>query len=159
MTGFKFVMEEGIDPRILKATKYFCKGIRKLTPIRHVIGVRLVNQVKSPKGVWTRKKKGENQQIWGGFASPQVRKHATKIGWWKPDYDCMILIPARIYRRGLSKKYAQCFFYYTIMHEIVHYIQFRDKKKLTERKMDKLTFRMFDRWEKMAGGKKWREQK
>lgn len=155
MAGFKFIMEDGVDPKVLKAAKLFCKGIWKLTPIRHTIGVRLINQAKGPKGVWMRK----NRQIWGGFASPKTRKFATTVGWWKPSYDCMILIPARIYRRGTSKKAAQLLFFFIFMHEIVHYMQFRDKKKMTERKMDKLTFHMFDRWEKKAGSKTWWDKK
>ena len=141
--GFHIVYEKGVSPNVVDFAKNVCARIEDVTKINHVIGVRLVNNLsKDHEEVWERGK----LRILGVFGAPCKRKEGLELGLWQKGWECCIICPARIYKRGISRSCSLVEFYGTLIHEAAHYIQFRDKKKVQEKGMRKATRKLSKRF-------------
>jgi hypothetical protein len=142
--GFVVVAEKGISRRIVALSKRLFATIEEVTPIRHLVGVRLVNQLSEfHRGVWEKK----DRNILGTFAGPQHKERFCRRfpSFWAHNCDCMIYLPARIFKKRLPRQVSVFEFLHTAAHEVIHYLQVRDRKKISERGVDKQAWQLLNR--------------
>ena len=147
--GFKFDVSKNANLKSVCAVKKLLKIVQGRTPIRHRIGVLILDTyVLDHSNKEAKALKAGKHAVFGLFVPKKSKKRFAQF--WIPGCDCMIILPARLPFFDNPKKPAPIMLYWTLIHEMVHYMQFRDRKKLqepgVEERTEKIMNELFATW-------------
>lgn len=150
--GFTIEADPRVSPKVIKEVKNICKRLEKITPIRHKVFVYIMWQMalNVDNDKVARCKKGK-RMVFGRFFSPEDRAILFEDNAWPKDADCMIALPGRLeflYRTlhfDQPRLRSQAALLGIVLHEAVHYFQFRDKRAFSHDGIDERVARLMKR--------------
>lgn len=148
--GFTITYERGVSKSLINQCRRFLDRVQKVTPIKHKIGVLVTNRRTLSHDEAALEKSGVKNAPYtlANFCPPRSRASLEKYGIWSKGCDCMIILCGKLSRRKYGISYDRFDFLDSVLHEVSHYTQFRDRKKLqeegVEERMDSLMKRLLE---------------
>jgi hypothetical protein len=148
MGKFTVFVDKGVNQNLARKFRKFFRDAAKVTPVHHNVGVCFVNLMTlSLNDAAVRKickpHMRDQKAVFGWFVSPQVKYKVldviktTRIYHRVKKCDCLIVLPCKKLPICNQAQHSQRLIMHA-SHEIAHYIQFRNKKKLTEKGVEKI---------------------
>jgi len=144
--GFMIQIEGKPSAQSVDIIAKLLKQIQKDTPIRHRVGVLILNSYvlsHSNAEVKTLSKRKMNKAIAGLFIPKKSKKHFGLA--WIDGCDCQIILPGRLPYLWNRTKPSWMALIWTTMHEVIHYQQYRNHKKLQEEGVEEKVDRILKR--------------
>ena len=135
--GFVIGTDENVKQKDINYFKFVFKLVQKMTPIRHRIGVILVNrmavshtdhEIKSL--ISTKMLLHPKSGVIVGLFIPPICQPTLSRRNWVVGADCMIVLPTRFPQMVNLVHKETADITDVVLHEIGHYLQWRDKKSI-----------------------------
>lgn len=137
--GFTIWVDAGVAAGVARRAKRLFQAIEKATPVPHRVLVIITNSMSlNLEDSELRKLSvgSSKHVVTGRFFSPEDRRHADKV-MWPENCDSVIALPGRLeafyraFHNMRPRQSARWVFNNAALHEVIHYCQFRDKKRFS----------------------------
>jgi predicted nucleotidyltransferase len=146
--GFKVFFQGNLSGELKNLYGLFIEKIEQTISVPHRVAIVISDEVLL--GLHTnilrkisKRKYNKMRLFYGEFAAPSYIRQCDRDNW-----DCIIRIAGRCHALKDSRYFEGIM---TILHEVCHYLQFRNKKKLSERNIDRCSIHLLKRMKKKWG--------